>query len=58
VEMITLLEFLRDESGSSAAEYALLLAFLGLGIVAAATFMRDAISNAMHEAANHMNDAS
>lgn len=56
--MKTLLDFLNDEGGSSAAEYALILAIIGIGIVAAASFMRDAISGAMTEAANHMNNAS
>ena len=56
--MDTLVAFLSDESGASAAEYALLLAIIGIGIVAAASFMRDAISGAMTEAANHMNNAS
>ena len=56
--MKTLLDFLNDEGGSSAAEYALILAIIGIGIVAAASFLRDAISGAMTEAANHMNNAS
>lgn len=56
--MKTLLDFLNDEGGSSAAEYALILAIIGIGIVAAASFMWDAISGAMTEAANHMNNAS
>ena len=56
--MTVLLEFLKDETGASAAEYALILAIVGLGIVAAASFMRDAIAGAMTAAANHMNSAS
>lgn len=43
--------FLKDESGASAAEYALILAIVGLGIVAAARFLGGTISNAMNNAA-------
>ncbi len=45
-------EFLQDESGASAAEYALILAIIGLGIIAAARFLGGAIGNAMNGAAN------
>ena len=39
-----------DESGASAAEYALILAIVGTGIVAAAIFLGGAISGAMSDA--------
>ncbi|MBX7494093.1 Flp family type IVb pilin [Qipengyuania sp. 1NDW9] len=39
--------FLRDESGASAAEYALILAVVGAGIAAAAFFLGDAIDTAI-----------
>ena len=42
--------FLRDESGASAAEYALILAIVGTGIAFAAFSLGGAISGAMGEA--------
>ena len=42
--------FLRDESGASAAEYALILAIVGTGIAVAAWGLGGAISGAMGEA--------
>lgn len=42
--------FLRDESGASAAEYALILAIVGTGIAAAAFTLGGAISDAMDKA--------
>ena len=51
--MIT--NFLRDESGASAAEYALLLAIIGIGIVVASQTLRDAIAGAMNTAAGDIN---
>lgn len=43
--------FLRDESGASAAEYALILAIVGAGIAVAAGTLGTAISGAMTGAA-------
>lgn len=43
--------FLRDESGASAAEYALILAIVGTGIAVAATALGGAISGAMNKSA-------
>ena len=43
--------FLRDESGASAAEYALILVVVGVAIVAAAGLLSGAISGAMSETA-------
>jgi pilus assembly protein Flp/PilA len=40
-----------DESGASAAEYALILAIVGTGIAAAAIGLGNAISNSMNTAA-------
>ncbi|PZT90095.1 MAG: Flp family type IVb pilin [Citromicrobium sp.] len=40
-------DFARDESGASAAEYALILAIVGTGIALAATNLGNAISGAM-----------
>lgn len=46
--------FLRDESGASAAEYALILAIVGVGIVVAAGTLGTAISGAMTTAAGNI----
>lgn len=43
--------FLRDDSGASAAEYALILAIVGAGIAVAAGALGTAISGAMNDAA-------
>lgn len=50
--MTKIRDFFRDESGASAAEYALILAIVGVGIVLAATALRDSISGAMNSAAS------
>jgi len=42
--------FLRDESGASAAEYALILAIVGTGIAVAALFLGGTIGNAVNSA--------
>ena len=44
--------FLRDESGASAAEYALILAIVGAAIAAAAILLGNTIANAMSDAAD------
>ncbi|GAA0273307.1 hypothetical protein GCM10009127_12190 [Alteraurantiacibacter aestuarii] len=44
--------FMRDESGASAAEYALILAIVGIGIAAAALGLAVSIQNAMDDAAD------
>jgi pilus assembly protein Flp/PilA len=41
-----------DESGASAAEYALILAIVGTGIAAAAFLLGGTISNSMNRATN------
>lgn len=48
--MKTFINMLKDESGASAAEYALILAIVGTGIALAAIFLGDTISNAMNGA--------
>ena len=50
--MSKLVSFFTDESGASAAEYALILAIVGVGIVLAATALRNSISGAMNSAAS------
>ena len=47
-----LMNFVRDESGASAAEYALILAIVGTGIALAAFNLGGAISGAMSDATN------
>lgn len=44
-----------DDSGASAAEYALILAIVGAGIAAAALLLGDAITAAMSDAAGRIN---
>jgi pilus assembly protein Flp/PilA len=50
--------FLRDESGASAAEYALILAIIGTGIAAASFALGGAISDAMGSAEDCIDSAS
>lgn len=50
--MTMLLNLWKDESGASAAEYALILALVGTGIALAAFTLGGAISNEMNEASN------
>ena len=45
--MTKLINFLRDESGAAAAEYALILAIVGAGISGAAFFLGDAINQSI-----------
>ena len=45
-------QFFQDESGASAAEYALILAIVGLGIVLAVGSLRTAISDAINKTAS------
>lgn len=49
--MSKLVSFLRDESGASAAEYVLILAIVGAGIVGAITGLGGAISGELTQAA-------
>jgi len=44
--------FLRDETGASAAEYALILAIIGAGIAGAAFLLGEAITDAMETASD------
>lgn len=50
--------FLRDDSGASAAEYALILAIVGAGIALAAGALGTAISGAMDDAATCISSGS
>jgi pilus assembly protein Flp/PilA len=49
--MSKIVSFLKDESGASAAEYALILAIVGIGIVTAATALKGEIGGAMNRTA-------
>ena len=53
--MNTLIKMIKDESGASAAEYALILAIVGSGIAIAALILGGAIGNAMNSASNCIN---
>ncbi len=48
--------FARDESGASAAEYALLLVVIGIAIILAAGALSGAISKAMNDTATTINN--
>ena len=50
--MKTFIDMLRDESGASAAEYALILAIVGTALAVASVFLGGAIGNAVGKAAN------
>jgi pilus assembly protein Flp/PilA len=52
--MSKLVSFVKDESGASAAEYALILAVICTAIAAALLFLKNAISNATEAAANKL----
>lgn len=48
--MKTFIKLIKDDSGASAAEYALILAIVGTGIAIAAFLLGGAISDAMNNA--------
>jgi pilus assembly protein Flp/PilA len=50
-----IISYLKDDSGASAAEYALILAIVGIGIVVAAQGLASAIGGAMNTASNTIN---
>jgi pilus assembly protein Flp/PilA len=54
--MKTFYNMLRDESGAAAAEYALILAIVGAAIALAAVNLGSAVSNAMENATNCINN--
>jgi len=54
--MSKFLNFFQDEAGASAAEYALILAIVGVGIAVAAIFLGGTISNAINTAGNCINN--
>ena len=54
--MKTLIKMLKDDSGASAAEYALILAIIGSVIAIAALGLSNAIGNAMDDTAECIAD--
>ena len=53
--MKTFINMLRDQSGASAAEYALILAIIGGAIALAALALGNAVSGSMNKATNCIN---
>jgi pilus assembly protein Flp/PilA len=53
--MNTFIRMLKDQSGASAAEYALILAIIGTGIAIAAIYLGGTITSAMNSAGNCIN---
>ena len=53
--MTNFIRMIKDESGASAAEYALILAVVGVGIIVAAFALGQAVSNSMDCAADTIN---
>jgi pilus assembly protein Flp/PilA len=53
--MTTFIRMLKDESGASAAEYALILAIVGTAIALAAVALGNAIGTAMNDAKTCIN---
>jgi len=49
--MTTFIKMIKDDSGASAAEYALILAIVGSAIAAAAIFLGSTIATAINDAA-------
>lgn len=56
--MKTFISMLRDQSGASAAEYALILAIIGGAIAIAAVTLGGSISNSLGKASNCINAGS
>lgn len=56
--MNTFVKMLKDESGASAAEYALILAIIGGAIAVAAVSLGNSVKNGMNKASNCINSTS
>ena len=56
--MTKFVAFLNDESGASAAEYALILAVIGAGIVAGALFLGNSIGGSLNSAGSYITSKS
>ncbi len=55
--MSKIIQFLKDESGASAAEYVLILALVGLAIVTGAGLLGTAMNSALSSAAGKITTA-
>ena len=55
--MNTFINLLRNDSGAAAAEYALILAVVGIAIVTAATALGTAVAGSMNKAATVISTA-
>ena len=55
--MNSFVKFFKDESGASAAEYALILAIVTTGIAGATIFLGQTISSSISDAAGCISDA-
>ena len=58
VKMKTFVRMLKDDSGASAAEYALILAIIGTAIAVAAIGLGNAVAGAMNKASKCVSSAS
>ena len=56
MNMKTFIKMLKDQSGASAAEYALILAIVGTAIALAAILLGDTIATAMNDASSCISD--
>ena len=56
--MSSIISYLNDENGASAAEYALLLAIIGAGIAVAAFSLGKSITNSINKASNCISSTS
>ena len=56
--MTNFIKMIKDETGASAAEYALILAIIGATVAIASILLGNAIGNAMNDATNCLEAAS
>jgi len=57
-KMNKLMKFFKDEEGLETVEYAIMLAFIAVGLIVAITFLRNAVENKFCEAGERINSAS
>ena len=56
--MNKLIKFFKDEEGLETVEYAIMLAFIAVGLIFAIRFLRDEVANKFCEAGERINSAS
>jgi Flp pilus assembly pilin Flp len=56
--MNKLMKFFKDEDGLETVEYAVMLAFIAVGLIFAITVLRNSVANKFSEAATKINNAS